>query len=65
MKVRDDSKRRMKRKMKAFQRKYANGEMTLEEIKRSVNSWIGYASHADSYLLIQKMFKNFILTKNN
>lgn len=65
MKIRDSSKKRMKRKMKAFQRKYANGEMTLEEIKRSVNSWKGYAKHADSYLLIDHMFKKFVLVKNN
>lgn len=64
MKIRDSSKRRMKRKLKAFQRKYTAGEMTFEEIKRSINSWKGYASHADSYFLIEKMFKDFILTKN-
>lgn len=65
MKIRDSSKKRMKRKMKAYQRKYANGEMSLEEIKRSINSWLGYASHADSYYLIKHMFKDFVLTKNN
>lgn len=64
MKIRDGSKKRMKRKLKAYQRKYANGEMTLEEIKRSINSWKGYAKHADSYLLIDHMFKNFVLVKN-
>ena len=51
--------------MKAYQRKYANGEMSLEEIKRSINSWLGYASHADSCYLIKHMFKDFVLTKNN
>ena len=65
MKIRDDSKRRMKRKLKAFQRKYAKGEMTLEEITRSINSWKGYAGHANSYLLMEKMFKNFVLIKDN
>lgn len=63
MKIRDDSKKRMKKKMKSFQRRYARGEITLEEIRRSVNSWLGYANHADSYDLIEKMFDNFILTK--
>lgn len=63
MKIRDDSKKRMKRKLKAYQRKYESGEMTLEQIKRSINSWLGYANHADSYRLVERMFKNFILTK--
>lgn len=63
MKIRDDSKKRMKRKLKAYQRKYKNGEMTLEQITRSINSWLGYANHADSYRLIERMFQNFILTK--
>jgi len=63
MKIRDSSKKRIKRKLKAYKRKYANGEITLEEIKRSINSWEGYAKHADSFNLINNMLSNFILTK--
>lgn len=64
MKIRDSSKKRMKSKLKAYKRKYSNGEMTFEEIKRSINSWAGYAKHADSYNLINNMLSNFTLTKN-
>lgn len=56
MKVRDDSKRKMKRKMKAMDKKLGTGEIDLHELKQSVNSWLGHARHSNSYNLAKKLF---------
>lgn len=56
MKVRDDSKRKMKRKMKVMDKKLKAGEIDLHELKQSVNSWLGHARHSNSYNLAKKLF---------
>ncbi|MGG3987535.1 reverse transcriptase domain-containing protein [Bacillus smithii] len=55
-KVRDQSKRAMKRRIKAMDRKLQNGEMTLKEVKQAVDSWLGHARHSNSYNLAKKIF---------
>jgi len=47
---------RARRRLKRLQRLYAAGEISLEQVKRSVMSWIGHASHADTYGLRRKLF---------
>lgn len=59
--LRKSSVQRMKRKLKAFSRKYATGEIGLDKIEGSVRSWIGHARHACTYNLRVKLFKNFVL----
>lgn len=50
-KVRRDSVKRMKRKI----RKYITGKLTKEELQKSLQSWTGHAEHADSYNLRAKI----------
>ena len=50
-KVRRDSIKRMKRKIKW----YVKGKITKEKLQKSVRSWTGHASHADSYNLQKKI----------
>lgn len=50
-KVRRDSVKRMKRKIKW----YIKGKITKEKLQKSVTSWTGHASHADSYNLQKKI----------
>jgi len=54
-KIRTASKKAMKRKMKSFKKKYKEGEMAGDAIKRSYESWKGHASHGDCYGLIKEM----------
>lgn len=61
--VRKSSIRRMKRKLKAFQRKYREGKIDLEKINATIQSWLGHVSHADSYNLRNKLLGSFVLTK--
>lgn len=56
MKVRDDSKRRMKRRIKAMDSKLQEGKMTVEEVQQPVSSWMGHARHSNSYNLCKKIF---------
>lgn len=63
MLIRDSSKRRIKRKLKRFQIKYKNNEMTLNEIHASLASWIGYAQKASSKNLIETICNRFSFKK--
>jgi len=62
--LRKSSKKRMKRKLKAFQRKYKNNEMEFEKINACIQSWLGHARHCDSYNLCKKLLNGTIFTKN-
>ncbi|MDI3548112.1 MAG: RNA-directed polymerase [Halanaerobiales bacterium] len=61
--IRKSSIKRMKRKLKAFQRKYREGKIDLEKINATIQSWLGHVSHADSYNLRKKLLGCFVLTK--
>lgn len=59
MKIRDDSKKRMKRKIKKMDEKMCDGEMSMGEVQQAVNSWLGHARHSNSYNLSSKIFKPY------
>lgn len=61
--LRKSSKKRMKRKLKAFQRKYKNNEMEFDQINACIQSWLGHARHCNSYSLRKKLLNNTIFTK--
>lgn len=54
-KVRRDSKKRVKRKLKKFKEFYVSGERTKEQIEQSYKSWVAHASHGNCYHLIRNM----------
>lgn len=55
-KVRDQSKRAMKRRIKAMDIKLKAGELTEKEVLQAVNAWLGHARHSNSYNLMKKIF---------
>ncbi|WP_034629499.1 RNA-directed DNA polymerase [Desulfotruncus alcoholivorax] len=61
-KIRKSSIKRMKRKLKAFQRKFKAGKISLEKINATIQSWLGHVKHGDSYNLRKKVLESFILT---
>lgn len=61
--VRKSSIKRMKRKLKAFQRKFRGGRISLDKINATIQSWLGHVSHANSYNLRRKLLENFVLTR--
>lgn len=50
-----DSKKAMKRKLKAFKVKYEEQELSKEDIERSYDSWKGHARHGNCNGLIREM----------
>ncbi len=61
--LRKQSIKTMKRKLKIYKRKYEIGQIELDEINCSIQSWLGHAKHADTYRLRKKIFENFILVR--
>lgn len=56
-KVRHDSNKRVKRKLKKFRELYKNGERTKQQIDQAYNSWKNHVSHGDSFYLVKEMDK--------
>ena len=61
--IRNQSKKKIKRKLKNFQKLYKENKIELEYITACINSWKGYAKFGNSYNLINKILGKFVLTK--
>jgi len=59
--LRKRSVKQMRRKLKALGAKYAAGEVDVETISAVVASWVGHASHANTYRLRCKVFREFTI----
>jgi RNA-directed DNA polymerase len=62
--LRKRSIKRMKRRLKRFQRGYASGSIELDYITASIMSWLGHAAHANTYHLRRKLFQDFSLRRD-
>ncbi len=62
-KLRSSNKRRFKRRLKAFEQKYAQGEMTSEEIRRSLVSYNGHLKHGHTWKLRRHVYREFVLRR--
>ena len=59
--LRTSSKKRFKRRLKSFEKKYSAGEITLTKIRRSLASYRGHLLHGHTYRLRKHISENFIL----
>ena len=59
--LRKRSVKQMRRKLKTLGAKYVAGEVDIETISAVVVSWVGHASHADTYCLRCKIFGEFTI----
>ncbi|WP_207645960.1 reverse transcriptase domain-containing protein [Tepidibacter thalassicus] len=57
--VRNQSKKAMKRRIKAMDRKLKEGKMDKKDIIQAVNSWLGHARHSNSFNLCKKIFAKY------
>lgn len=62
---RASNKKRFKRRMKLYQKKYTAREMTFEEITRSVVSYNGHLKHDNTWRLRKHIYSNLVFTKGN
>jgi hypothetical protein len=53
--VAKDNALRMRRRLKKFSRQYREGQIALDQIRQSIQSWIGHVRHADSYHLRSRL----------
>lgn len=53
--LRKCSVKRIKTKLRKFQKKYAAGEVDLIDIQQNIQSWLGHARHASTKKLTQKL----------
>jgi hypothetical protein len=67
MLLRNDSKKRVKRKLKAMPKLICEGRMTPEKAQQMLNSWKGHADYANSYNFYKKLTDkfNFLELKND
>lgn len=61
--LRRDSVQRVKRKLKKFQEKYREGEMTMEDIEHSLYSWLGHAEQGDTWKLRNAILNKYIFSR--
>lgn len=57
--VRNSSKKRMKRRIKAMSKKFATGLIAHADVKQAVNAWLGHARHSNSYNLSKRIFSKY------
>ena len=53
--LRGDSVKRMERRLKDLQQGYTEGLIELSDVRQRVASWLGHASHADSFRIREKL----------
>ena len=61
--LRTSSKRRFKRRLKAFKVKYRSGELEADAIWRSLASYRGHLAHGHTWHLKSKLLGDFVLTR--
>ena len=57
--LRNDSKKKIKRKVKAMPHLILEGKLTVEKAEQILNSWEGHAEHASSYNFIQGLLEKY------
>ena len=61
--VRAQNARRFTRKLRRLRARYRQGTLSLDQVCRSVRSWIAHASHADSWRLREDMFSESVFRR--
>lgn len=57
--LRNDSKKKIKRKIKAMPHLIKEGKLTIKKAEQMLNSWLGHAGYANSYNFIQSLIKKY------
>lgn len=64
--LRIDSKKKIKRKIKNWNRQHFNSKLDYKHSIQSINSWLGHTSHCNAYNLEHKILSscNFLYTQD-
>jgi retron-type reverse transcriptase len=63
-KMKKKSAKKMRKRLKYLSKAYKRGEISLEDINATVQSYLGIMKQFDSYNLRKKMFNDFVLIKD-
>jgi len=55
--LRKNSKKKIRKKIKKWNKEFENGSLDKHKVKLSINSWINHVSHCDSYRLKKKILE--------
>lgn len=61
--LRKNSIKRMRQKLKGFEKGYAAGRVDRKEVEASLRSWLGHCQHCDSYNLRRRLLGDFCLRR--
>jgi len=54
----------MKHKLEKYRILYSEGQISLDQIKQSIQSWIGHVSHADSYWIRLRVLQSVVFQRD-
>jgi retron-type reverse transcriptase len=55
--------RRFRRRARRLQRAFAAGDVTCQDITRSMQAWVAHASHGDTYHLRERLLREVVFSK--
>lgn len=64
MKLKKETVKNMKKRLKYIQKQYALGEVSLDEVKSVLSSYLGLMKHTNSHRLRKKILREFVLTRD-
>jgi retron-type reverse transcriptase len=62
-KIRKNSVKRMQKKLRALERRYAAGDIDLVDIEPVIQSWVAHASHASSYQIRRAVLERAVFKR--
>lgn len=63
--LKDENVKRFTKRMNGFVQDYRNNKVTWKEINASVQSWLGHARQANTYLLRKSIFPRYVFSKQS
>ena len=61
--LKKDNVLRMRRRLKAMQADYAEGNIDLAKVRQRIHSWLGHAGHADTFRLRERLLSGAVFTR--
>lgn len=65
MKLKKKTAIKMKRRLRYLKKAYARGEVDLEDVNASIQSYLGILKHCDSHYLKQSIFRKLVLIREH
>lgn len=61
--LREDSVKRMRKRLREMEWQFYRGEIDHADVQARIQSWLGHASHADTYRIRSKLLGNSVFTR--